>query len=248
MSSKSSDRRYPSRRMRLTRTGAAGDGKKKGERWRRARGQLTQKPGSRCDHASFAELRREVNGHGSRPSRRERRHRQDSDGATSPGSDRDEGVTVRRSLKRKTARAAVNKMKLLEASEEEEDEDEKKPRRSSSRLQHTARVSKRTAVIQSSSDSDGDAGGRPTPRKSYGEIWDWRVYAVLFAQLLRKARSCALNPRMKMETRVPPHLWPNRTEKRRGSRANPGEPPGRKEVVRIHRNRLNVFTALFNIF
>lgn len=89
-----------------------------------------------------------MNGHGSRSSRRERRRHRDSD--------REEEVTVRRSLKRKTARAAVNKMKLLEVSDEdfEERDEEEKPRRSSSRLRHTVRAGKRTAVIQSSSDSD----------------------------------------------------------------------------------------------
>nr|XP_043888141.1 bromodomain and WD repeat-containing protein 3 isoform X2 [Solea senegalensis] len=106
----------------------------------------------------------ETNGHSRRSLRRERRHPQDSDRATSQGSDREEEkVRVRRSLKRKTARAAVSKIKLLEASEEDDDDDddndddeeeEEKPRRSSSR--HAARASKRTAVIQSSSDSDGD--------------------------------------------------------------------------------------------
>uniref|UniRef100_A0AAQ4S5Y9 Bromodomain and WD repeat domain containing 1 n=1 Tax=Gasterosteus aculeatus aculeatus TaxID=481459 RepID=A0AAQ4S5Y9_GASAC len=95
-----------------------------------------------------AEDTAEVNGHGSRSSRRERRRHRDSD--------REEEVTLRRSLKRKTARAAVNKMKLLEVSDEdfEERDEEEKPRRSSSRLRHTVRAGKRTAVIQSSSDSD----------------------------------------------------------------------------------------------
>lgn len=71
---------------------------------------------------------------------------------------------MRRSLKRKTARAAVNKMKLLEASDEDFEEEEV----SSRRVRHTARISKRTAVIQSSSDSDSDgetsARGRQTCR------------------------------------------------------------------------------------
>lgn len=105
-----------------------------------------------------------MNGHSSRPSRRERRPHRDSDRATSQGSDREE-VAVRRSLKRKTARAAVNKIKLLEASDEDyqedddDDDEEKKPRRSSSRLRQTARVSKRTVVLKSSSESDGDSAG-----------------------------------------------------------------------------------------
>lgn len=102
----------------------------------------------------FSEGRAEVNGHSSRASRRERHHQKDSDRAASHGSDREEDVTVRRSLKRKTARAAVSKMKLLEASDEDYGEEEEKPLRSSSRLRHTVRSGKRTAVIQSSSDSD----------------------------------------------------------------------------------------------
>ncbi|KAM6932903.1 LOW QUALITY PROTEIN: bromodomain and WD repeat-containing protein 3 [Xenentodon cancila] len=132
VSSRSSDRRYPSRSSRLTRTRAAGDRKR-------------------------TEGRAEMNGHSSRSSQRERRHLQDSDRATSQGSDREE-VEIRRSFKRKTARAAVKMMKLLEASDEDyEEEEEKKPTRSSSRLRHMTRVSKRAAVIQSSSDSDGES-------------------------------------------------------------------------------------------
>ncbi|XP_010884066.2 bromodomain and WD repeat-containing protein 3 isoform X2 [Esox lucius] len=61
----------------------------------------------------------------------------------------------RRTLKRKTARAAVNKMKLLKVSEEDYDsaseEEDKQSRKSSS---HVTRLSKRTALIQSSSESD----------------------------------------------------------------------------------------------
>lgn len=63
---------------------------------------------------------------------------------------------MRRSLKRKTARAAVNKMKLLEASDEDFEEEEA----AGSRVRHTARISKRTAVIQSSSDTDGETSAR----------------------------------------------------------------------------------------
>ncbi|XP_037631117.1 bromodomain and WD repeat-containing protein 3 [Sebastes umbrosus] len=137
MSSQSSRRRYPSRSKnsrstRLTRNSAGADRKR-------------------------TEGRAEMNGHSNRSSRRERRPHRDSNRATSQGSDRNEEVTVRRSLKRKTARAAVNKMKLLEALDEEyeeEEEEEEQPRRSSSRLSYTVRTSKRTAVIQSSSDSD----------------------------------------------------------------------------------------------
>ncbi|KAM9359280.1 bromodomain and WD repeat-containing protein 3 [Symphorus nematophorus] len=158
MSSQSTGRRYPSRSKnsrstRLTRNSAGADRKR-------------------------TEGRAEVNGHSSRSSRRERRHHHDSDRATSQGSDREEEeeITVRRSLKRKTARAAVNKIKLLEASDEdyEEDEVEEKPRRSSSRLRHTVRASKRAAVIQSSSDSEEEPLTRASrkTKESGGESRD----------------------------------------------------------------------------
>ncbi|XP_073339421.1 bromodomain and WD repeat-containing protein 3 isoform X2 [Pagrus major] len=159
MSSHSSGRRYPSRSKnnrstRLTRNSTGADRKR-------------------------TEDRAEVNGHGSRSSRRERRHHHDSDGATTEGSDREEEeeITVRRSLKRKTARAAVNKMKLLEASDEDfevEEEEEERPRRSSSRLRHTVRASKRMAVIQSSSDSDEEPSTRASrkTKESGGESKD----------------------------------------------------------------------------
>lgn len=98
-----------------------------------------------------------MNGH-CRKFGRERRLSSESERSPSQGTDtyRDEEENVgRRTLKRKTARAAVNKMKLLEASEEDygsASEDEDKHRRKSSR--HATRVSKRTAVIQSSSESE----------------------------------------------------------------------------------------------
>ncbi|XP_034722866.1 bromodomain and WD repeat-containing protein 3 isoform X1 [Etheostoma cragini] len=148
MSSQSSGRRYPSR--------------SENSRSKNSRGTRLTRNSAGADRKR-TEGRAEVNGHSSRSSRRERRHHQDSDKATSQGSDREEEITVRRSLKRKTARAAVTKMKLLEASDEdyeEEEEEEEKPRRSSSRLRHTARSSKRTAVIQSSSDSDEEPSTR----------------------------------------------------------------------------------------
>ncbi|KAA8593892.1 hypothetical protein FQN60_004726 [Etheostoma spectabile] len=146
MSSQSSGRRYPRR---------GENSRSKNSRSKNSRSTRLTRNSAGADRKR-TEGRAEVNGHSSRSSRRERRHHQDSDRATSQGSDREEEITVRRSLKRKTARAAVTKMKLLEASDEdyEEEEEEEKPRRSSSRLRHTARSSKRTAVIQSSSDSD----------------------------------------------------------------------------------------------
>ncbi|XP_041851366.1 bromodomain and WD repeat-containing protein 3 [Melanotaenia boesemani] len=145
VSSHSLGRRYPSRSTRLTRNSAAG-------------------------HRKKTEGRVVVNGHN-----RERHHQRDSNRGTAQGSDRE--VTGRISLKRKTARAAVNKMKLLEASDEDYEDDEeekKKPSRSSNRLRHSARVSKRTAVIQSSSNSDGDssASASQNTRESGGESKD----------------------------------------------------------------------------
>ncbi|XP_032401579.1 bromodomain and WD repeat-containing protein 3-like isoform X2 [Xiphophorus hellerii] len=131
VSSKSSDHQYTSRSTRQTRNRTARD-------------------------RTRAEGRAEMNGHSSRASRRERHHHPNSDQASSHDSDREEEVTVPRFLKRKTARAAVSKMKRLEASDEDYEEEERKPRRSSSWLPHTSRIGKRTAVIQSSSESDGE--------------------------------------------------------------------------------------------
>ncbi|XP_029923431.1 bromodomain and WD repeat-containing protein 3 [Myripristis murdjan] len=159
-SSHTSCRRYPSRTnpgrsTRLTRNSAAADRKR-------------------------TESRAQVNGHSSRSSRRDKRRHSDSDRDMSEGSDREEEeeeeTMGRRSLKRKTARAAVNKMKLLEASDEDDDDDgeENKPTRSSSRLRHATRASKRTAVIQSSSDSDEDSSAQASQntKESAGESQD----------------------------------------------------------------------------
>ncbi|CAJ1065766.1 bromodomain and WD repeat-containing protein 3 isoform X4 [Xyrichtys novacula] len=112
---------------------------------------------------THTESRAKVNGHNSKPSRRDRSHNQASDTAQSQGSGEEE-ITVRRSLKRKTARAAVNKIKLLGASDEDYEEEEEKPDRSS-RLHHVARACKRTQVIQSSSESDQESSSR-APRKN----------------------------------------------------------------------------------
>ncbi|XP_074535944.1 PH-interacting protein isoform X2 [Halichoeres trimaculatus] len=138
MSSQSSGPRYPSRTKNSRNT-----------RWTRSSNGTDRKQ---------TEGRAKVNGHNSKPSRGERRQHQDSDGASSQGSEgeeeeEEEEIMGRRS-KRKTARAAVNKMKLLEASDEDyEEEEEEKPNRSS-RLQRAAHASKRTAVIQSTSESE----------------------------------------------------------------------------------------------
>ncbi len=174
MSSQSSGRRYPSRSKnsrstRLTRNSAGADRKRAGKHHSQLSPASRNPPANSLNillRGSFSESRTEVNGHSSRSSRRERRPHQDSEGATSQGSEREEEeeITVRRSLKRKTARAAVNKIKLLEASdedyEEEEEEEKEKPRKSSSRLRQPVRASKRTAVIQSSSESDEEPSTR----------------------------------------------------------------------------------------
>uniref|UniRef100_UPI003AAF57AB bromodomain and WD repeat-containing protein 3 n=1 Tax=Centroberyx gerrardi TaxID=166262 RepID=UPI003AAF57AB len=156
--SHSSSRRYPSRTKssrstRLTRNSAAADRKR-------------------------TDGRAQVNGHSSRSSRREKRRHEESDKGTSQGSEGEEGFVGRRFLKRKTARAAVNKIKLLEAADEdyeEEEEEEEKPTRSSSRLrQSTTRSSKRTAVIQSSSDSEEESPSQASQntKESAGESKD----------------------------------------------------------------------------
>ncbi|XP_051934298.1 bromodomain and WD repeat-containing protein 3 [Hippocampus zosterae] len=127
------------------------------------------------------EGRAEMNGHASWSSARDRRQLQDSDGALSQGSDGEEEdeITIRRSLKRKTARAAVNRIKLLEASDEddddveeeeevEEDDDEEEPIRS--RPRKTSQAGKRTTVLQSSSESDGEQpASKKLSEESQGE-------------------------------------------------------------------------------
>lgn len=94
-----------------------------------------------------------MNGQGGRLSRRTRSRHRDTRKPMSRSSDREEKEKCRL-LKRRTARVAVNKIKLLEASLSDEDCEEDEPRR---RL----RSSRRTAVIQSSSESEGaSAQGR----------------------------------------------------------------------------------------
>ncbi|XP_041659062.1 bromodomain and WD repeat-containing protein 3 isoform X2 [Cheilinus undulatus] len=139
MSSQSSGPRYPSKTSRSTR---------------------------KTRNSAGIDGRAKVNGHSSRSSRRKRRHYQD--GTVSEGSDGEADETaIRKSLKRKTARAAVNKIKLLEVSdnddEEGEEEEEEKPNKSS-RSHHPARSSKRAAVIQSSSDSEDESSSRASQK------------------------------------------------------------------------------------
>ncbi|XP_038817096.1 bromodomain and WD repeat-containing protein 3-like [Salvelinus namaycush] len=119
----------------------------------------------------------QMNGH-SRKSGRERRLSSESERSPSQGTDtyreEDEEENVgRRTMKRKTARAAVNKMKLLEASEENygsASEEEDKHRRKSSH--HATRVSKRTAVIQSSSESEEQSSAQCS-KKDKDSLGDW---------------------------------------------------------------------------
>ncbi|KAK7882913.1 hypothetical protein WMY93_029087 [Mugilogobius chulae] len=117
---------------------------------------------SRSSHRSTRLTRKRtertmVNGHSSRPSLRDRRQRNESDG-TASGSDEEE-ASGRRALKRRTAQAAVNKIKLLEASEEEGSEKGENQDRSprNSHLRNSTRSNKRTAVIKSSSESGEDS-------------------------------------------------------------------------------------------
>lgn len=100
------------------------------------------------------EGRQTVNGHSSRllHSRRNRNHRAPRRAPTQ-SCDREQENTARCSLKRRTAQAAVNKMKLLEASLSEEDCEEENPRRSS----------RRPPVIQSSSESEGPSAHGTKP-------------------------------------------------------------------------------------
>lgn len=119
-------------------------------------------PQQNCELSSRVFIRVEggqqkLNGHGSRLSLRKRSRPRDARTAASQSCGRreEEENGARRSLKRRTARAAVNKIKLLEASLSDEDCDEENPRRSSGRL----RSSRRTAVIQSSSESEGAPAG-----------------------------------------------------------------------------------------
>ncbi|CAB1348003.1 unnamed protein product [Coregonus sp. 'balchen'] len=152
-SSNSLSRRFPSRSSsrstRLTRNNAAAHRK----------------------HTKRPERGAQMNGH-SRKCVRERRLDSDSERSPYQGTDtyREENVG-HRTMKRKTARAAVNKMKLLEASEEDYgSEEEDKHRRKSSR--HATRVSKRTAVIQSSSESE-DQSSAQSSKKGKDTLGDW---------------------------------------------------------------------------
>ncbi|KAL0973282.1 hypothetical protein UPYG_G00201390 [Umbra pygmaea] len=136
-SSKSSSCRRPSRALsrntRLTRNTAAAQRK----------------------HTRRPERGAPINGH-SRTSEREKRQGSDSELSPSEGSEtnKEDEVVGRRTLTRKTARAAVNKMKLLDASEDFDSVSEKEDTDGRKGSCHVTRGSKRTAIIQSSSDSD----------------------------------------------------------------------------------------------
>ncbi|KAI4883177.1 hypothetical protein NFI96_033131, partial [Prochilodus magdalenae] len=110
---------------------------------------------TRLTRNSAADRRRmesdaEVNGlsRSSRVERRRARHSSASDRETSQGED----SSARRP--RRTAMAAVSKMKLMDASEEDDVSEQEGPVKSSGR--QPTRTSKRSAVIQSSSDSEHD--------------------------------------------------------------------------------------------
>ncbi|XP_046891395.1 bromodomain and WD repeat-containing protein 3 [Hypomesus transpacificus] len=153
-SSSSSSRRYPSR----------------------TKGRSTKLTRNCASDRKRPESRAQMNGH-SRSSRRERRRHIASERAPSQDSDtyreqEEEEDVGRRTMTRKTARAAVSKMKLLEASDEDYEEEEEEPKRSSGRP--AARVCKRTAVIQSSSESEEQPSRRGSKKSkaSSGESED----------------------------------------------------------------------------
>ncbi|XP_077421663.1 bromodomain and WD repeat-containing protein 3 isoform X2 [Vanacampus margaritifer] len=140
---------------------------------------LTRNAAAAAADRKKTEGRAEMNGHTRRSSRRDRRLLQDSDRAFAQGSDEEEN-TSRRPLKRKTARAAVNRIKLLEAlheeEEEEDDDDEEEDKEDEepirSRLRNTSRAVKRTTVLQSSSESDGEQQASTNSKESSKESQD----------------------------------------------------------------------------
>nr|XP_023669495.1 bromodomain and WD repeat-containing protein 3-like isoform X2 [Paramormyrops kingsleyae] len=131
--SMSSSQRYQIRSTRVTRNSAAAAKKKEG---------IAQ-----------------VNGH-ARVSRRERRHSSSSEGDQLESDPPKEVEAVgRRPLTRRTAAAAVSKMKLMGASEEDEGSpSETDSRRKGSRRQ-AARAGRRMVVLDSSSESEGQSSG-----------------------------------------------------------------------------------------
>ncbi|XP_051534909.1 bromodomain and WD repeat-containing protein 3 [Myxocyprinus asiaticus] len=119
----------------------------------RATRRAAQNKGAKHRHKSHSK----VNGH-SRSSVQERqraRPSSDSEQDPSQGSEASEiessSSVSRRPRARKTAMAAVNKIKLMETLENEDISDEVGRR---SMVQHVTRTSKRTAVLQSSSESE----------------------------------------------------------------------------------------------
>ncbi|KAK7172228.1 hypothetical protein R3I93_004517 [Phoxinus phoxinus] len=117
----------------------------------RATRRAAQNKGARRKHESHAKM----NGHSRSHERQRPRPCSDSDQEPSQGSDTSENESSssvsRRPRTRKTAMAAVNKMKLMDILEDGDGSDEE-GRGGSSRP--ATRASKRSAVIQSSSDSD----------------------------------------------------------------------------------------------
>ncbi|KAM6946356.1 bromodomain and WD repeat-containing protein 3-like [Aplochiton taeniatus] len=132
-------------------------------------GHTSDEGSSGSKHASSTQVSKaKTNGH-IRSSRRDRRRRGSSERTPSQGSDafgeQETEAVGRRALKRKTARAAVNKMKLLDASDEEYEEEEEEEEKEERKIRwgggrHSKRIVKRTAVIQSSSDSEGESSGK----------------------------------------------------------------------------------------
>ncbi|XP_073673576.1 bromodomain and WD repeat-containing protein 3 [Garra rufa] len=121
----------------------------------RATRRAAQNNGAKRRHEGHARM----NGHSRSHERQRPRPCSDSDQECSQGSDASENESSssvsRRPRTRKTAMAAVNKMKLMDTLEEDEGSDEEEHRGST---RPATRASKRTAVIQSSSDSEGGGG------------------------------------------------------------------------------------------
>ncbi|KTF87485.1 hypothetical protein cypCar_00040270, partial [Cyprinus carpio] len=117
----------------------------------RATRRAAQNNGSKRRHDGLAK----INGHSRSHERQRPRPCNDSDPELSRGSDASENESSssvsRRPMTRKTAMAAVSKMKLMDTLEEDEGSDEEGHGGST---RPATRASKRSAVIQSSSDSE----------------------------------------------------------------------------------------------
>ncbi|XP_067306193.1 bromodomain and WD repeat-containing protein 3 isoform X2 [Pseudorasbora parva] len=129
----------------------------------RAARRAAQNKGAKRKHESHAKM----NGHSRSHERQKPRPCSDSEQEPSQGSDSSENESSssvsRRPRTRKTAMAAVNKMKLMDTLEDGDGSDEE-DRGGSTRP--ATRASKRSAVIQSSSDSDEEEASQEESNES----------------------------------------------------------------------------------